>query len=96
MTDLATALTALRRPSLMIRAARHGQADYHRTRDLARLIDADTTPPPRDAVRKLLAEEELLEATRKSDGLGYSLARHIDILVALMAEAQFLRRGEPS
>lgn len=93
MTDLIRALAALRRPSLMIRAARHGQASYHRTRDLARPIDSATTPPPGIAVERLLSEEEALEATRLAEDPTYSLSRHIDVLVALMAEAQFLQRA---
>ena len=38
MTDLATILAALRRPKILIRAARAGVVDYRRERDLKRLL----------------------------------------------------------
>ena len=38
MTDLATMLNALRRPKILIRAARAGVVDYRRDRDLKRLL----------------------------------------------------------
>jgi hypothetical protein len=41
-------------------------------------------------VRRLLTEEEALEATRKAGDAGYSVARHIDVLIALMAEVRLL------
>ena len=38
MTDFATMLSALRRPKILIRAARCGVVDYRRDRDLKRLL----------------------------------------------------------
>jgi hypothetical protein len=88
MTDFRALLADLRRPQLLIRAARCGLADYRRDRDLRRLISAQ--PSPDRAVRRLLTEEEVLEATRKAGDAGYSVARHIDVLIALMAEVRLL------
>jgi hypothetical protein len=34
-----------------------------------------------------------LEATRIAGDAAYSVARHIEVLIAILAEAQFLRRG---
>ncbi|WP_240794004.1 DUF6477 family protein [Pseudorhodobacter turbinis] len=47
MSDISTILANLRRPRLLIRAARHGIQDYRRDRDLRRLINAVSPPLPR-------------------------------------------------
>jgi Family of unknown function (DUF6477) len=95
MTDLLNLVAQLRRPRLLIRAARAGQADYNRTRDLRRLVRSDATPSPDRAVSALLAEEERLEKTRQQGDAGYSLTRHIEVLIAMIAEARLLaRQGE--
>jgi len=65
-------------------------ADYRRDRDLRRLIDGQ--PSPDRAVRRLLSEEERLEATRQAGEAGYSVARHIEVLIALMSEVRLLPR----
>lgn len=91
MTDHLDVLSTLRRPRLLISAARFGLADYDRSRDLKRLFHA-SPPSPARAVDKLIDEEATLEETRKSGGATYSIARHVDVLIALMSEAQMLRR----
>lgn len=96
MTDLVQILSGLRRPELLIRAARAGLADYNRGRDLKRLMRVQQVPAPDRALPALLAEEEELEHTRRTGGATYSFARHIDLLIAMMAEARLLpRRAEP-
>lgn len=95
MSDLAAALAALRRPRLLIRAARFGIGDYDRGRALRRLIDADGTPCTETALRRLLAEEDAADGARRAKAAGYNAARHIELLIAIMAEARiFLRREE--
>ncbi len=90
MTDTTALLAALRRPRLLIRAARFGLADYSRERDLKRLMRLPVAPGPKAAVDGLIAAEAEMEARRKAGGAGYSPARHIEILIALMAEARLL------
>jgi hypothetical protein len=90
MTDFRALLAELRRPQLLIRAARHGLADYRRDRDLRRLLDSQ--PSPDRAVRRLLSEEEDLEAIRLSGAANYSVTRHIEVLIALMSEVRLLPR----
>lgn len=90
MTDFRALLADLRRPQLLIRAARCGLADYRRERDLRRLIDGQ--PSPDRAVRRLLSEEEKLEETRRAGEASYSVARHIEVLIALMNEVRLLPR----
>ena len=85
-------LATLRRPRLLITAARFGLADYDRGRDLKRLLQAGPTPTPAKAVARLIDEEAHLEDSRRSGSATYSIARHIEVLVALMGEAQLLPR----
>lgn len=91
MSDISTILANLRRPRLLIRAARHGLQDYRRDRDLRRLIDATTPPSPETALAKLFDAEERAEETRRSGDAGYSIAQHVDLLIAMLAEARLLR-----
>ena len=81
------ALKALRRPRLLIRAARFGIVDYNRERDLKRLMQVVAPPPPAIALDGLLAAEAEAEARRMSGAAGYSVARHVELLIALMAES---------
>lgn len=90
MTDFRALIADLRRPQLLIRAARCGLADYRRDRDLRRILDAQ--PSPDRAVRRLLTEEERLEETRVAGEASYSVTRHIEVLIALMSEVRLLPR----
>jgi len=94
MTDFPTLLATLRRPRLLIRAARHGLADYDRNRDLKRVIRTISAPPPARALHALIAEEARLDDIRKAGAASYSVARHVDVLIALMAEARLLPRDK--
>lgn len=93
MTDLAALVAELRRPRLLIRAARFGLGEYNRNRDLKRLMHSPVAPAPDRAVAALLAEEERLEETRCTGDAAYSIVRHIEILIALMAEVRLISRG---
>lgn len=57
MTDLFQLVSDLKRPELLVRAARAGLIDYNRKRDLKRLMRTAETPSPDRAVAALLAEE---------------------------------------
>jgi hypothetical protein len=91
MTDCRTLLATLRRPRLLMRAARFGLGEYRRERDLRRYVVGHTSPE--DTVSSLITAEAKLEATRIAGDAGYSVARHIEVLIALLAEAQLLRRN---
>ncbi|MCX8508197.1 MAG: DUF6477 family protein [Rhodobacteraceae bacterium] len=92
MPDLLQLVSDLKRPQLLIRAARAGLADYNRNRDLKRLMRSQTLPHADQAIARLLAEEEQMEATRKRGDAGYSFARHIELLIAVIAEARLILR----
>lgn len=91
MSDVWTLLATLRRPRLLMRAARFGLAEYHRDRDLRRLVRS--VGSPEETVPRLIEAEAQLEATRQQGDARYSAARHIEVLIALLAEAQLLRRN---
>ncbi len=88
MSDISTLLANLRRPRLLIRAARHGIQDYRRERDLRRLINECPSSSPEAAPARLFSAEERVEETRRAGDAGYSIARHVELLIALMAEAR--------
>ncbi|WP_309668188.1 DUF6477 family protein [Tabrizicola sp.] len=90
MSDFRTVLANLRRPRLLMHAARFGLGDYRRDRDLRRLVRCEHSPER--TVPNLLDQEEELVATRVRGDAAYSVARHIDVLIALLAEARLLPR----
>ncbi len=92
MTDIMQILANIHRPRLLIRAARFGIEEYNRDRDLKRVMKTSSAPSPIKAVNSLIAEEARLEETRQAGDAGYSVARHVDVLIALMAEARLLPR----
>jgi len=92
MTDLRSHLAELKRPRLLIRAARLGLPDYRRDRDLRRLMGTASPPPPQISVARLIEAEDRLETFRREGASSYSPARHVDLLIALMSEAQLLPR----
>jgi len=95
MSELISLVHALRRPRLLIRAARFGLSDYNRNRVLRRLMRNPAVPSPRAAVRSLLSVEADLECARTKRDASYSVARHVEVLVALIAEARLLARPNP-
>ena len=98
MQDILTMLTALRRPRLLMRAARIGAEDSRRGAHLPRLLGYGQLPRHGAALMRLMEIEGELNAQRMSDDSSYSLLRHIDILIAIVGEARILRaaQGEPA
>jgi len=96
MTDVIQILSNLHRPRLLIRAARFGLEEYNRERDLKRVMKTGSAPTPARAVNSLMAEEARLEETRQTGAADYSVARHVEVLIALMAEANLLPKSGQS
>lgn len=90
MIDLATLLSSRRRPRLLVRAARIGARDYRRDIHLPRLLGYGSQPAPAPALIRLLEIEEEHDDRRRDNDAGYSLTRHLDVLIAIMGEAQLL------
>ncbi|WP_281855996.1 DUF6477 family protein [Litoreibacter halocynthiae] len=90
MTDLTTHITDLRRPRLLVRAARHGMSAYRRSRDLRRITGQSHTTSPRVVVETLLHQEEQVEQIRLARDGTYNVNKHVELLIALMAESRCL------
>ncbi len=93
MIDAASRLTALRRPAILVAAARHGVAEGpDRTRLLRRVLRGQRAPAPgsSQALALLLDREAELEAMRTARDPAYACAAHVEAVTAIMLED---RRG---
>jgi hypothetical protein len=95
MLDLMTRLRQLQRPSLLARAARFGADDYRRDIHLPRLLKAQNAPRPAAALMVLMQMEEKMEKARIARRADYGPARHVDLLIAISAEARLLMATAP-
>lgn len=95
MNDLSRHLRTMKRPAMLIRAARHGVRDYNRQRDLRRLTRVAVPKTPEGALPLLLALEEKVEERRVTEDTNYSLPRHVDLLIAVIGEGMALGGPEP-
>ena len=93
MSDVLSFLSSMKRPKLLIRAAQHGQQTYKRTRDLRRILKGHSVPKPNEAIRRLREEEHLLNMARADQQEDYNPRQHVDVLIALLAEAMLLGAG---
>lgn len=96
MNDVLAQLDTLRRPRLLIRAARIGLQDYRREIHLRRLLPCGGDWRSTKALRALIEMEEMLNVQRCDGAAAYSACRHVDILIAMMAEARLLRSARPA
>ncbi len=76
-----------RRPRLLMSAARQGLVDYRRDRDLPRLLRGQTG----DILSLLEEIESQAEDQRRNADPNWSCTRHVELLIALLAE-RMLRR----
>ena len=88
MTCMAENPRHIRRPRLLVRAARFGLAGYVRDRDLRRLFGSAPPPSPGQALQSLIEREAIMESERRTGVARYSIALHVQILTALMAESR--------
>lgn len=96
MSDPMTILASIKRPALLVRAAHFGQAGYSRSTVLRRLLPDRALPPVGQAFESLLEREAMLEDARVGEVATYSFARHIEVLIALTAEARLAACREPA
>ncbi len=96
MQDLMTMITTLRRPRLLARAAKHGAQDYNRDRHLQRILGYGSLPGTGAALMRLLELEREVNEQRKEEDAAYSLVRHLDLLIALLGEAQLYQASRAS
>lgn len=91
MNDILSHMTSLRRPRLLIRAARFGLMEYRRNTHLPRHLGMGTLPRSGPALMQLMDMELELESQRTHREAGYSAERHVEVLIAMMGEARLLR-----
>lgn len=91
MKDVLGLLLDLKRPRLLIRAARIAAQDYRRDICLRRALG--DTPPARSgaALMALMEIEALMDENRRAKDASYSVTRHVEVLTAMMGEARILR-----
>ncbi|WP_108814191.1 DUF6477 family protein [Loktanella sp. Alg231-35] len=95
MLDIQTRIATLKRPPLLARAARFGVDDYRRNVHLPRLLKGERLPRHGQAIMQLLELEAELDGQRVTHSGGYSPARHVDTLIAILGEAQLMRATTP-
>jgi len=88
MLDIRSRLDQLKRPRLLVRAARHGVDDYRRTRHLAKVLGVEDVPGHGEALMHLFDIEAELNSDRIKRNGNYNAARHVDVLIALSGEAR--------
>ncbi len=88
MTDPQHVLSSLRRPRLLVRAARLGLPEYNRVRSLRRLLPGEPVRRPGQAFERLIEAEAAIDHLRRQGSAAYSVARHIEFLVALIEESR--------
>ena len=91
MQDTLSRLAELRRPRILMRAARHGAEDYRRTVHLPRLLGYGSLPGHNQALVSLIEIEDFLNTKRIKQEADYPLMRHIEVLIAILGEARILR-----
>ena len=88
--DLITQLETVKRPSLLMRAARHGRNLYDRKRDLARILPQQASTLQCDIVKSLMIIEDEHEKKRHQNDAAYFVTEHVECLSALLAESVLL------
>lgn len=91
MQDPISRLMQMKRPRVLIVAARHGTHHYDRRRDLPRAIGR--VPGHGAAMMRLFDLEAALDEARHMGDPNYRPVKHVAVLTALMAEAALLRSG---
>ena len=94
MLDVISMLQAIRRPPLLMRAARLGADDYRRDIHLPRLLGYGVLPRHVQALLKLIELEAGMNDQRLTGNASYSLAKHVDVLIAMLGEARVLRASQ--
>lgn len=95
MKDILEILNDLRRPRLLLRAARLGADEYSRNQHLKRHLGYGAFPRSGPALMRLLELESDINDKRRTSDASYSLVKHVDVLIAVLGEARLLRASRP-
>jgi hypothetical protein len=88
MQDIQSQIRQLKRPGLLVQAARFGLDGFRRSRDMARLLPDAAHVSCGAALMALLEAERQENDARTAHSAHYALIRHIQLLTAIMAEAR--------
>jgi len=88
MFDIQQILEELRRPRILVRAAKFGLARHTRDSDLKRGAQAMSKSSPAAVLDQLLTQEGDLEKARVSGQASYDIHRHIGLLTSVLAVAK--------
>jgi len=75
----------------LARAARFGADDYRRDTHLRRILGVEKLPRHGPALVQLLEKEAQCDAMRTDRSGDYRPARHVELLIAILGEAQMMR-----
>jgi hypothetical protein len=92
--DALQQMNRLKRPAILVRAAKEGALAYRRTSHLKRFFGEGAPGHSTDVLTKLLDLEDQSNDQRMAETADYSVTRHVDILIALVGEAQILRASQ--
>jgi hypothetical protein len=92
MVNIIDILQTLKRPKILVRAARLGLAEYNRDRELRRITKTSRNTCQQTVFDRLLAHENRLEYARCNGDASYSIQRHIQVLTAVLAEAKLIMK----
>ena len=87
MSFMCPHLTRLKRPKILVDAARHGSQLYVRRKHLGKLLGGRHYRSHSQLLDALSQYEFGLDQDRRDKAETYSVRRHIEVLSALMAES---------
>ena len=79
-------LHSLKRPKILINAAKLGLETYNRVTCLGSFLTLSTNQPPAQILQSLIDKEGRLNQMRLQQHVQYNIALHVTVLTALIAE----------
>ena len=95
MKDIMTLLKSLKRPRLLIQAARIGGEHYQRDLHLHRVLGENDRRGTGQTLMQLIDLEAGLDEKRRVQDPAYNIASHVEVLSVMMGEAKILRAQTP-
>ena len=93
MHDIFSQLKLMKRPKLLIRAAKFAVGDYKRGKHLKQVFPGAPLSDDQIILASLFNLEAEIDSGRKAGRADYSVSHHVNVLAAIMAEAQMLFRA---
>ncbi len=94
MQDVLSRMSQMRRPCILLRAAKSGTEDYLRDQHLARIFGRGKLPRHGAALMRLIELEADVDKARRIGDPTYSIVKHVDLLIAMLGEARLLRASQ--